>query len=367
SMMKLLVLPVVLCGLIAAAPQRAAGATDPLLKCASSKLEAASKKEAGKFNCLSKDAAKPGPVKLNDCINKGETAVGLACTRADATGAGAGRAKDLEPTADLCVQNVAALIPPGTDTCDLGTHFCVAATTRPCKVDADCSLPKCTSAKLKAVGKGAGGGLNCYSKAVGKAIAVDQLCLSKASTGVTTAFGKADLKGACAGDQAVVNDEINNGCVLPVNGQLPPKAPGCGNGLVEGYLNETCDDGNTKNGDGCPASCHVDSCTVTATSFGAHVTFTNNSGTTISGLGYFVDYPEGKVGGLTTSGVGSSVNDLGYGFIANSVKIGGLPSPLLTLSFKTCQGAPAAVAGDFSCTVTDASDDLGDVIDPSLI
>src|SRR5262245_32186765 len=255
-MMKLLVLPIALCSLIAAAPQRAAGATDPLLKCASAKLKAASKKEAGRFNCLSKNATKPDQVALDACINKVVTAFGLAFTKADAKGACAGRAQDLEPTADLCVQNVADLIPPGTDTCDLGTHFCVAATTRPCKVDADCSLPKCTSAKLKAAGKGAGGGLKCYSKAAGKAIVVDQLCLSKASTGVTTAFGKADLKGACAGDPAVVNNEINNGCVLLVNGQLPAKAPGCGNGVVEGYLNETCDDGNTKNGDGCPASCH---------------------------------------------------------------------------------------------------------------
>ena len=187
-----------------------------------------------------------------------------------------------------------------------------------------------------------------------------------------TSFTKADAKGACRGDPAAVNNEITNGCVTPVNGQLPAKAPGCGNGIIEAFppFNETCDDGNTQNGDGCPASCHVDTCTVTATSFGAHVTFTNNAGTTISGLGYFVDYPEGKVGGLATSapfGVSANVNDLGYGFTANAVKIGGLPSPMLTLTFKTCQGAPAATAADFSCTVTDASDDDGNVVDPSLV
>jgi cysteine-rich repeat protein len=371
-MMKILVLPLVLCGVIAAAPQRATAASDPLLKCASSKLKAASKKEAGKFNCLSKDAAKPDPVKLSACIAKVESAFGPAFTKADSKGACTGRAQDLEATADLCIQNVAALIPPGTDTCDVPSGFCVTAATRPCKADADCSLPKCTSAKLKAVGKGAGGELNCYSKATGKAVAVDPTCLSKASTGLATSFTKADAKGACGGDPAAVNNEITNGCVTPVNGQLPAKAPGCGNGITEGFppFNETCDDGNTQNGDGCPASCHVDTCTVTATSFGAHVTFTNNAGTTISGLGYFVDYPEGKVGGLATSappGVSANVNDLGYGFTANAVKIGGLPSPMLTLTFKTCQGAPAATAADFSCTVTDASDDDGNVVDPSLV
>ena len=75
GMMKILVLPLVLCGLIVVAPQRATAATDPLLKCASSKLKAASKKEAGKFNCLSKDAAKPDPVKLSACIAKVESDV----------------------------------------------------------------------------------------------------------------------------------------------------------------------------------------------------------------------------------------------------------------------------------------------------
>jgi len=370
-MMKIRVLPLVLCGLIVVAPNRAAAATDPLLKCASSKLKAASKKEAGLFNCLSKDAAKPDPVKLNDCMTKVEDKFGPSFTKADAKGACVGRAEDLEQSADLCVQNVAALIPPGTDTCNTTSGFCVAATSTPCIADTDCSLPKCTSAKLKAVGKGAGGQLNCYSKAVGKAVAVDPACLSKASTGLTTGFTKADAKGACPGDSTTVGDEITNGCVTPVNGQLPPKAPGCGNGIVEGSLGETCDDGNTQNGDGCPANCHVDSCTpVTASSFGAHVTYTNNAGTTISGLGFFVDYPEGKVSAPAATagfGVSNSFNDLGYGFTDNAVKIGGLPTSLVALTFQTCQGAPAATAADFSCTVTDASDDDGNVVDPSKL
>jgi cysteine-rich repeat protein len=370
-MMKILVLPVVLCGLIVVAPQRAAAATDPLLKCASSKLKATSKKEAGKFNCLSKNAAKPDPVKLSACITKVESAFGPAFTKADSKGACTGRAQDLESTADLCIQNVSALLPAVQDTCNTSSGFCVTATTRPCKADADCTLFKCTSAKLKAVGKDAGGALNCYSKAAGKAIAVDPACLQKASTGLTTAFTKADSKGACPGDPTGVDNEVTSGCVLPVNGQLPPKAPGCGNGVIEGFLGETCDDGNTQNGDGCPANCHVDSCTpVPASSFGAHVTYANNAGTTISGLGFFVDYPEGKVAVPAATagfGVSNSFNDLGYGFTDNAVKIGGLPTSLLTLTFQTCQGAPAATAGDFSCTVTDASDDDGNVVDSSKV
>ena len=367
-MMKILVLPIALWGLIVAAPQRAAGATDPLLKCASSKLKAAAKQESARLNCLSKNVAKPDPTKLSACIDKANAALAPAFTKADAKGACAGRAQDLGLTTEGCIQTIATTIP--ADTCNATSGFYVAASTVPCTTDLDC-LVKCTSAKLKAAGKAASGGLNCYSKAVGKNVAVDPACTAKADTGLTTSLTKADAKGACPpAVNAGVNGEVTAQCVTPVQGQLPGKAPGCGNGVVESYLGETCDDGNTQNGDACPANCHIDSCTPSATSFGAHVTFTGPAGTTISGLGFFVDYPEGKVGGLTTTqpfGVSGSVNDLGYGFTANSVKLGGLPSPVLTLNFKTCQGAPAAVAGDFSCTVTDASDDLGNVVDPNTV
>jgi len=144
----------------------------------------------------------------------------------------------------------------------------------------------------------------------------------------------------------------------------------CGNAIVEGPA-ETCDDGNFVDRDSCPAGCFIASCTpLLATSFGAHVTYTKPAGTTLSGLGFFVDYPEGKVTSPTTTapfGVSNDVNQLGYGFTVEAVKLGGLPSPLLTITFQTCQGASAATAADFKCKVTDASDDLGNVVDPATV
>jgi cysteine-rich repeat protein len=373
-MRKALVLPMLLCGLIVTAPQRATAATDPVFKCASSKVKAASKKEQGEFNCYSKNASKPDAMALSDCLSKVVSKFGPSFTKADSKGACVGRSDDLENTIDLCVTNTMALIPPVADTCNTGTGFCTVATTIPCKSDADCELVKCTSAKLKAVGKGSSGQLKCYSKAVSKpGLTVDQACLQKATDGVTTAFTKADLKGACPGDPAAVNTQVDNQCVMAVVEQLPTKAAGCGNGVIEGFppFNETCDDGNTVDGDACPANCHVDTCTpVNPSSFGAHVTYTGPSGTTISGLGYFVDYPEGKVTNPTTTppfGVSNDVNQLGYGFTVEAVKLGGLPSPLLTLNFQTCQGASAATVSDFKCKVTDASDDMGNVVDPTTV
>ncbi len=55
----------------------------------------------------------------------------------------------------------------------------------------------CSSAKLKAYSKYAGGQIKCYSKAVSKALAVDPLCLSKNATKLTDSFNKAVLKGGC--------------------------------------------------------------------------------------------------------------------------------------------------------------------------
>jgi hypothetical protein len=100
------------------------------------------------------------------------------------------------------------------------------------------------------------------------------------------------------------------------------------------------------------------------------VTYTYPAGTTISGLGVFIDYPAGKVtaptNGAPVFGVSLNINDLNYAFSANAVKLGGLPGTFANI-FKSCNGAPAATAGDFTCTVTDASDDQGNVVDKSTL
>ena len=158
----------------------------------------------------------------------------------------------------------------------------------------------------------------------------------------------------------------------PVNGQLPAKAPGCGNGIIEGFppFNETCDDGNTRRRRLPGELPRRQLYTVTATSFGAHVTFTATPARRSPAWATSSTIPRGRSAAWPRSapfGVSADVNDLGYGFTADAVKIGGLPSPMLTLTFKTCQGAPAATAADFSCTVTDASDDDGNVVDPSPV
>jgi cysteine-rich repeat protein len=153
-------------------------------------------------------------------------------------------------------------------------------------------------------------------------------------------------------------------------GDCPAGEGCCGNKTVDPP--ETCDDGNFVSGDTCPATCFIASCTaVPASTVTTHVTYTHPAGTTISGLGVFVDYPEGKVTaptkGSAVFGVSLDINDQSYAFSANAVRLGGLPSPFANVVFETCDGAPAVTAGDFTCTVTDASDDQGNVVDKSTL
>jgi hypothetical protein len=169
--------------------------------------------------------------------------------------------------------------------------------------------------------------------------------------------------GRCTGNAAQCLDAVTD---------CPAGQGCCGNKVVD--PGETCDDGNFVGGKGdfCPAGCFIASCTaVPASSFGIHVTYSHPAGTTISGLGFFVDYPEGKVTAATKGtppfGVSIDLNDLLYAFSVEALKLGGLPATLTPVTFQTCNGAAAATAGDFTCTVTDASDDLGNVVDPSTL
>lgn len=137
----------------------------------------------------------------------------------------------------------------------------------------------------------------------------------------------------------------------------------CGDRVVD--AGETCDDGNVLDGDGCPSSCHVASCTPAVPSVATSVTYTAPAGITIAGLVVFVDYPEGMVTRpKITPGFGVSIvsNDLGYGFTVAPIKLSGLPQPFMRATYDSCVAAPAATAGDFKCRVTDASDADGNVV-----
>lgn len=82
-------------------------------------------------------------------------------------------------------------------------HSAVAGTATPGQ--------KCAAAKIKAAGTKANAQLVCYKKAMLKGAQVDQTCLTKAGTALSTAFQKAEAKGSCAtvNDAAAIESTVD--------------------------------------------------------------------------------------------------------------------------------------------------------------
>jgi cysteine-rich repeat protein len=155
----------------------------------------------------------------------------------------------------------------------------------------------------------------------------------------------------------------------------------CGNCTVD--PGETCDDGNTVDGDSCPHNCVIESCTLDQSSTRTFsVDFTPPAGVQLAGITVLLDYPEGQVaipgGGNDAQvlasishlpfGRASSPNDLDYALIEAVVGSSALtPGRLFTVTFDDCQGATVPTAADFTCTVTDAADTGANVVDPTTV
>lgn len=152
--------------------------------------------------------------------------------------------------------------------------------------------------------------------------------------------------------------------------------PGCGNCNVD--PGETCDDGNTINGDACPATCVIQNCTVdTGAHQGVSLDLTTPAGVTVGGLTLLLDYPEGQVRLPVTTGganVFDTPNDLTYALkdaLIDSTLSEGIPAngagPMLQVTFDQCQGHALPVACGYTCTILDAADENGTAIDTGTL
>jgi cysteine-rich repeat protein len=112
---------------------------------------------------------------------------------------------------------------------------------------------KCASSKMKAAGKRLNAQAKCYSKALAASAVVDPACLQSAATKFADAFTKAEtgdcLHDADAGTIGVKIDAV----IDDIAGDV-----GCGDGAEQG--DETCDDGNAIEGDGCSSTCTGPTC-----------------------------------------------------------------------------------------------------------
>lgn len=150
-------------------------------------------------------------------------------------------------------------------------------------------------------------------------------------------------------------------------------AGACGDGQVDLEGGETCDDGNTMDGDDCPADCRVELCQASGEKQAAEVIFTTDDPELLLvALSVFVKYPDGVVdvpglagdpavvASITSDVFSVTPTDFNYGttIVLLDPFQGGYPSGTVaaTISFDRCQGAPAPVPADFTCTVNDAVD-----------
>lgn len=114
---------------------------------------------------------------------------------------------------------------------------------------------KCVAAKINASAKRFAAIAKCRAQAAVTRTAVDPDCLAKAESKFLAAFTKAESHGACTvtGDAITIGDAVS-GCTEAITVDLTGL---CGNGVLA--PSETCDDGNTTPGDGCSATCTIES------------------------------------------------------------------------------------------------------------
>jgi len=213
-----------------------------------------------------------------------------------------------------------------------------------------------------------------HAQCTGDCNADGNVTVDEIITGVNIALGTTAISVCLAFDASadgqVTVDEILTG----VNNALVGcPASVCGDGAVDFEMGETCDDGNTEDGDACPANCRIEECNATGSTVLADVALNVPSGTDVAAVTLFIRYPDGTVripgsgndaqvqGRLLNlpSGLSVTPNDLDYALrlVAFSPDIAPIaPGAFVTLELDTCAGATLPNRFDFECIVEDAAD-----------
>src|SRR5262249_48791070 len=158
----------------------------------------------------------------------------------------------------------------------------------------------------------------------------------------------------------------------PESTGTPGGTPVCGNGTIE--PGETCDDGNTMDGDNCPATCVIHECQSTQSTLDVDVLVQLPAGDTAGVLQVFLRYPDGVVSlpghgpdaisvisNFPDDAFTTTINDVDYGVRAIVLGPSGLtlgeapPGRLFTARFTRCQDAPAPAVADFHCILENAT------------
>ncbi|MBI1815667.1 MAG: hypothetical protein HYR72_11855 [Deltaproteobacteria bacterium] len=151
-----------------------------------------------------------------------------------------------------------------------------------------------------------------------------------------------------------------------------PMGPRCGDHIVQFDRGETCDDGNTVDGDNCPATCVIHTCASAGTTLDLDVSFTPPVGVDIAGITVFLRYPDDlvRIPGMASDAAVqdrlsnlpdntfATPNDLDYALrlvMLSPDTSPILPGLLFSVQFDACQSARVPTAADFRCVAEDAA------------
>jgi cysteine-rich repeat protein len=321
-------------------------------KCAGSKLNAAGKKAAAKLKCHAKAIGK-GVAVDPTCLGNAEGKFASAFAKADDKGGyvTVDDAAALEALVDVFVNDVLAAIPSATSTTTV-----VAATS----TTAGGSTTTTSTLPASAVcGNGVREGAEeCDDGNDENTDACPTTCRNAFCGDGFTRTGV---------EQCDVVPP--NPLVCQANCTWTPAV--CGDGVRQ--FGETCDDGNTLDGDVCPADCNIAPCPPTATRVGISVSYAKQTAVTVGSLTLFLKYPDGTVGlpglGNATSvrnrisglpsNFGFTANDLDYALrmVISPSTVGAVLSPGLVFqaSFDLCLNASLPSPAQFTCTVEQAA------------
>jgi cysteine-rich repeat protein len=375
--------------LLAGGPRTATGQTpDPnALKCSSAKLGAVSKDLAGQLKCYAKAVGKgiaQNDITVTTCLGKVTGKTAATFTKVELKPGCPVDANAFDQNADTIPDGQIGSIRNQLDLGQaLGTTVIyrglqgpiVTAVNKgivPLLIPNPNTASKCASKKVGAASKLAAALYKCESSVAKKNLPSDPTCTNGTLTGKTDkavikfnqAFAKEE---AVVGNDCQTTDDANDvaSYLFQTFTKVVPSLPrfdGCGNSLQT--PSEQCDDGNFNNIDSCPSTCQIAACTPTATPVTAtvHLAVATATAATIE-----IDYPEGKVSLPGTGFDPPSIENIALASSFTSVDFdhalrivagepGQLGSDVAQLDFVTCNAAPAAVAGDFTCTVKDAAD-----------
>ncbi len=235
------------------------------------------------------------------------------------------------------------------------------------------------------------------AQCVGDCDANGEVAISELISGVNVALGTAllstcesfdaDDSGSVEIDELVagVGHAIDEDCAsagTPTPTATPTTTPTvtptlgadqCGNRIPEPEAGETCDDGNTSDGDrdvndNCPFNCMVRTCAGSESRLDVIVRFAKPEGPELATINIFVRYPDGVVALPPTgsaqladriivpslAAVTPSNNRYALRALMLETDFGIPADELFTAQFDFCSGAAPPTAADFRCTVVNA-------------